>query len=360
MVANEENPTTPDALSRGVGNASRVVNGPWDAKSGDGADAIAGVGAFTGAGTCTGADINTGAAADITSDIAPDAAAGIAAGACAAATRRERFEQLGREVAGLEGRAGAKRLPLGVASLDSALAGGLALGRVHMLCGRPGHDGALTGFVVALLRLVLDAMDDDAPIVWCPAPALGESGMLHASGLAALGLDPGRLLVVDSPNPSRRLCALEEILRTDGIACVVAEYDNLKKSSDDWMRLARRAQLAAEAGGVTGFVTGWPVDAAGFETRWHVAPGRDAVAEAETGAGAARPWHPVWDVELAHARAGRQHTTRLVWDVSANSLVERARGQSAMLPFADDAAAGPVPGQGGVAQMSQPALGLAG
>ena len=348
MVAIDENPTTPDALSRGAGNASRVVNGPWDANTGDGADAIAGAGACTGAGAYTGADMNTGVAADITSDIA----------AGAAATRRERFEQLGREVAGLEGRAGAKRLPLGVASLDSALAGGLALGRVHMLCGRPGHDGALTGFVVALLRLVLDAMDDDAPIVWCPAPALGESGMLHASGLAALGLDPGRLLVVDSPNPSRRLCALEEILRTDGIACVVAEYDSLKKSSDDWMRLARRAQLAAEAGGVTGFVTGWPVDAAGFETRWHVAPGRDAVAEAETGA--ARPWHPVWDVELAHARAGRQHTTRLVWDVSANSLVERARGQSAMLPFADDVAAGPASGQGGVAQMSQPALGLAG
>jgi hypothetical protein len=116
---------------------------------------------------------------------------------------------LRRDVAGIEGRGGAARLPLGVESLDSALAGGLAPGRVHLLCGRPGHDGALTGFTVALLRRVLahpDASraDDSAPVVWCPAAAAGASGMLCAAGLAALGVDPGRLLIVDSPSPGAK------------------------------------------------------------------------------------------------------------------------------------------------------------
>ena len=69
--------------------------------------------------------------------------------------RRQQFCQLRRDVAALDGQLAAARLPLGVDSLDSALAGGLALGRVHMLCGRPGHDGALTGFAVALLRRIL-------------------------------------------------------------------------------------------------------------------------------------------------------------------------------------------------------------
>ncbi len=63
-----------------------------------------------------------------------------------------------------------------------------------------GHDGALTGFVVALLRRILARVDAAAPVVWCPAAATGGSGMLYAAGLAALGLDPGRLLIVD-PQP---------------------------------------------------------------------------------------------------------------------------------------------------------------
>ena len=171
--------------------------------------------------------------------------------------RHRHFRQLRRDVAALDGQLTAARLPLGVDSLDSALAGGLALGRVHMLCGRPGHDGALTGFAVALLRRILTRVDAAAPIVWCPAVATGGSGMLHAAGLAALGLDPGRLLIVDSPSPGARLAALEDILRTEGLAAVIVEYDGVNQSSDYWMRLARRAQLAAEASGVTGLLLGW-------------------------------------------------------------------------------------------------------
>ena len=178
-------------------------------------------------------------------------------------SRHGRFDMLRREVAAIDGRLASTRLPLGVKSLDSALAGGLALGRVHMLCGRPGHDGALTGFAVALLRRILAQTDEAAPVVWCPAAAAGGSGMLYAAGLAALGLDPGRLLIVDSPSPGARLAALEDILRTEGLAAVIVEYDRVSQTSDYWMRLARRAQLAAEASGVTGLLLGWPVVASG-------------------------------------------------------------------------------------------------
>ena len=69
--------------------------------------------------------------------------------------------------------------------------------------------------------------------------------MLYGHGLAAAGLDPARLLIVDTPSPSRRLAALDDILRTEGLTAVVIEYDGLQKSVDYWMRLARRAQLAA-------------------------------------------------------------------------------------------------------------------
>lgn len=257
--------------------------------------------------------------------------------------RQRHFCQLRRDVAALDGQLVAARLPLGVDSLDSALAGGLALGRVHMLCGRPGHDGALTGFAVALLRRILARVDAAAPIVWCPAAAGSGAGMLHAAGLAALGLDPGRLLVVDSPSPGARLAALEDILRTEGLAAVIVEYDGVSQSSDYWMRLARRAQLAAEASGVTGLLLGWPVAAAGFDTLWRIAPDvsdmatSDATAPASgTLAMAARPWHPCWQVDLVHARGGRAHSLRLSWDAPANRLTElRSAPSAADAPASD-------------------------
>ena len=236
-------------------------------------------------------------------------------------SRHGRFDMLRREVAAIDGRLASARLPLGVESLDSALAGGLALGRVHMLCGRPGHDGALTGFAVALLLRILAQTDKAAPVVWCPAAAGGGSGMLYAAGLAALGLDPGRLLIVDSPSPGARLAALEDILRTEGLAAVIVEYDRVSQTSDYWMRLARRAQLAAEASGVTGLLLGWPVAASGFDSLWHIAPsghaGRDLSRYFS--------WHPCWQVELRHARGGRPWSSQLSWDAYANSLSEIRR-----------------------------------
>ena len=260
-------------------------------------------------------------------------------------SRHGRFDMLRREVAAIDGRLASTRLPLGVESLDSALAGGLALGRVHMLCGRPGHDGALTGFAVALLRRILAQTDEAAPVVWCPAAAAGGSGMLYAAGLAALGLDPGRLLIVDSPSPGARLAALEDILRTEGLAAVIVEYDRVSQTSDYWMRLARRAQLAAEASGTTGFLLGWPVAASGFDSLWHVAPGRRQETDAMSSAAlaAATPWHPVWDIRIAHARGGRPCQTGLLWDSFADrfqscqlaNMTAAADDMPACLPFAD-------------------------
>ena len=259
-----------------------------------------------------------------------------AADSDSAGGRHVHFRQLRHDVARLEGCLDSPRLSLGVDSLDSALAGGLALGRVHMLCGRPGHDGALTGFAAALVRRL--AARSDGPVVWCPAAAMGGSGMLYAAGLAALGIDPGRLLIVDAPGPTRRLAAVEDILRTEGLAAVVVEYDGLSQSSDYWMRLARRAQLAAEASGTTGLLLGWPVAASGFESQWHISPGRQQQAVARS---PAAPWHPVWDIHITHARGGRPCHTGVLWDSFADrfqacTLAGRADQQidrPAMLPF---------------------------
>ena len=239
---------------------------------------------------------------------------------------------LRRELAVLDGHDRRVLLPLGIDSLDSALAGGLALGRVHLLSGAMQTHGAVSGFTIALLCMLLNYLSvkkttkniqpinypnqDTSPIIWCPASQRGGAGMLYGHGLAAAGLDPARLLIVDTPSPSRRLAALDDILRTEGLAAVVIEYDGLKKSVDYWMRLTRRAQLAAGQSGTTAFLLGAPIAASGFETAWQIKPAPNFAMQSNP----ALVLRSAWDLNLYRARGGRPHICRASWQADSNSL----------------------------------------
>ena len=247
------------------------------------------------------------------------------------------LENLKTQIAGIDGRISRQFMPLAVDSLDSALSGGLALGRVHMMCGMMQAHGAVSGFVTALLmRLVahLSAVGTSAgPIVWCPASSLGGAGMLYGHGLAALGLDPARLLIVDTPHPSHRMAALDDIARTDGLTAVVAEYDGMQKSSDYWMRLMRRIQLAAESSQVTVFLLGAPLAANGCETVWHIAPTNIASVDKmpdhisdnrphRSFTSSSQSWDPEWQVILKRVRGGYPFQGHVGWEAWSGQFIE--------------------------------------
>ena len=249
------------------------------------------------------------------------------------------LKNLKTQIAGIDGRVSRQFMPLAVDSLDSALSGGLALGRVHMMCGMMQAHGAVSGFVTALLmRLVahLSAVGTSVgPIVWCPASSLGGAGMLYGHGLAALGLDPARLLIVDTPHPSHRMAALDDIARTDGLTAVVAEYDGIQKSSDYWMRLMRRIQLAAESSRVTVFLLGAPLAANGCETVWHIAPTNMVPADKMPGhilhnrphrslTSSSQSWGPRWQITLKRARGGYPFQGHIGWDAWSGRFIELA------------------------------------
>ena len=244
------------------------------------------------------------------------------------------LENLKNQIDGIDGRISRQFMPLAVDSLDSALSGGLALGRVHMMCGMMQAHGAVSGFVTALLmRLVahLSAVGTSAgPIVWCPSSSLGGAGMLYGHGLAALGLSPARLLIVDTPHPSHRMAALDDIARTDGLTAVVAEYDGMQKSSDYWMRLMRRIQLAAESSRVTVFLLGAPLAANGCETVWHIAPTNIVLTNMASAdkmpshisdnrphrsfTSSSQSWDPRWQITLKRARGGYPFQGHIGWE----------------------------------------------
>jgi protein ImuA len=133
---------------------------------------------------------------------------------------------------------------------------------------------------------------------------------LYGPGLLAHGLDPARLVIVRAARDDDILWAIEEGLRSPGLAAVVGETGRLP------MVASRRLQLAAESSGITALILRrWrnaAVAAAERErpsaavTRWRVASLPSAALSGEPGIG-----RPRWHIELLRCRAGMP----AAWDV---------------------------------------------
>ena len=228
------------------------------------------------------------------------------------ATLRERVRRIERPSAAAHG-----VLPFGVAAIDRVLpGGGLARGALHEILGAGGdeEDGALAAAFAARIIGRLGASPHPNPPPWTRGKELSSvsNGIvlwclprpdLYGPGLAACGLDPGRLVLVRVVRDAQILWAMEEGLRATGIAAVVGEVGALGAAA------SRRLQLAAERSGVTAFLLrrwrdggqaarerGLPNAAA---TRWRLAALPSVSARSEPGVGC-----PRWRVELLRCRGG--------------------------------------------------------
>lgn len=202
-------------------------------------------------------------------------------------------------------------LPLGAPAVDTALPdGGLALGALHEVRGALG-EGAALGFLGALLARLMRQLPERAGILWCQRGHMsGETGALYAPGLAALGLDPDRLVLVRVKHDADVLWAMREGLASRCLAAVVGEVSALDLND------GRRLQLAAEASGVTGFLLS-PESAAPSvaTTRWSLGPAPSALSaggieqdDTRHGPGAAR-----WQAQLTRCRGGMPGAWLLEW-----------------------------------------------
>ena len=208
---------------------------------------------------------------------------------------RERVRRIERPTATARG-----VLPFGVAGIDRALPdGGLAHGALHEILGAGGdeEDGALAAaFAAGILgRLTVSG---DGMVLWClPRPDL------YGPGLAAHGLDPGRVVLVSTPRDTEILWAMEEGLRAPGIVAVVGEVGTLTATA------SRRLQLAAERSGITAFLLRRWRDGGqaareralpnAAVTRWRITTMHSIPLRSEPGVGRLR-----WRVELLRCRSG--------------------------------------------------------
>ena len=118
-------------------------------------------------------------------------------------------------------------------------------------------------------------------VVW-----IGPRDELFAPGLAELGLAPERLIMVGPRARAARLWALEEALRSPGLAAALAEVDRLSLTE------SRRLQLAAEAKGVSALLLRPPGAGAtpsAAATRWLIEAAQRGNAQHGHPA-----WRPAW------------------------------------------------------------------
>jgi protein ImuA len=188
-------------------------------------------------------------------------------------------------------------LPVGIAAIDRALpGGGLARGALHEILGMGGdeEDGALAA---AFAAGIIGRLDMNGAVLWCLPRA-----DLYGPGLAACGLDPGRLVLIRTARDAEILWAMEEGLRAPGLAAVIGEVNALPPVT------SRRLQLAAERSGITAFLLRrWrnastaarerhlPNAAA---TRWRIS------VLPSSPAGVPEVGEPRWRVDLLRCRGG--------------------------------------------------------
>lgn len=146
------------------------------------------------------------------------------------------------------GRPTERALALGVATLDRALGGGLALGALHEIApAAPLDFGAAASFALALLARA--SATDGRAVLWIePEAAEFEAGHLHGPGLELLGLPMARLIGLSAPHERDGAWAMEEALRCRAVAGVVGEF--ARKSSLDLTMLRRLSLAAGEGGGL--------------------------------------------------------------------------------------------------------------
>lgn len=178
---------------------------------------------------------------------------------------------LKRQVASLD-RGAVERAPvrmaIGHADIDRVLGGGLAGGRMHELFGAIEEEGAAAGLA---LLFASNMAGRAAPVLWLRTAASARAGgFAYGPGLAALGIDPQRLLVGMMADERMLLRTAVDALRHPALGALLIELRGPVPLLD--LTASRRLALAAEGSGITAFLLRIGADPgpSAADTRWRV------------------------------------------------------------------------------------------
>jgi protein ImuA len=216
--------------------------------------------------------------------------------------------ELRRLLPRLESVGATRALPFDLAGLDTHLPqGGLTVGALHEVAPRQhGDTPAAFGFLAALMaRFMARFAPATRPVLLvATAHVFAEHGRPHGHGLHRLGLDPARLILVETRNEKQALWAIEEALRSTVPAAVggmVARLD---------LKASQRLQLTAGEAGLPLLLLRPP--AAHVPAKWAPVRRQGHASISDEASAAATRWR-VGAAEAARDRFGLMTHTR--WNV---------------------------------------------
>jgi protein ImuA len=218
---------------------------------------------------------------------------------------------------GFDSRPAEGGLASGHARFDDALRGGLATGRCHEFFAADALDATSAAAFAALIAL---RTPGKAPLLWLRTTDAGKrNGRIYAPGIAELGGDPDRLLLVETADPKMLLACANDAIRCAGSAAVIVESWGKFPLLD--LTAGRRLALGARDAGTTLLMlrlNAVPTPSVA-ETRWSVAAAPSHALEANA------PGAPAFDLELLRWRGGPAGTRwRLDWNHDEQTFREAA------------------------------------
>lgn len=194
-------------------------------------------------------------------------------------------------------------IPLGHAPADAMLGGGIKSGALHEVFALRERCGAAAlGFAAGLtLR-----MAGRRPVFWIRQDYAALAGEVFVTGLADLGLDPGRVILMRTPDATGALRAALEALSCAALGAVVVELRGEAKSID--LVASRRLALTSAQSGVTALLlrVAAEIRPSTAETRWAIETGQSSPSD---------DWGmPVFDSHLVRNRRGPTGRWLMEWN----------------------------------------------
>jgi len=234
--------------------------------------------------------------------------------------KKELIGKLQRDILlwqGFKAQTGDAAKAIGLGEIESAFPTGVFPKKaIHeFISVEPEHSAASGGFIGALLSIL---MKEGAACVW-----VSTSRKLFPASLCLFNVDPERIIFMDVTREKDVLWIMEEALKCEGLAAVVAEVHGLNVIE------SRRLQLAVEQTGVTGFILrkdARKAPATVAAARWKIMPVPSETEEGMPGLG-----FPRWNVELTKVRHGNPGSWILEW--AGDRFVEVAKVKQETMGF---------------------------
>lgn len=181
-------------------------------------------------------------------------------------------------------------------------------GAIHeFLNTEPEYAAACGGFIGGLLQSL---MKHGGACLW-----ISTSRTLFPPSLKAFGVEPDRIIFVDLYHEKDVLWAMEEALKCEGLAAVIAEVGEIG------MTASRRLQLAVEKSRVTGLILrndAQKLTTTACAARWQIKPAESQPEDGMPGLG-----FPRWHVELLKVRNGSPGSWKIEWSAGRFNLIDK-------------------------------------